>query len=607
MTTPASTWQQLASARGGSVVGLAAAGGMVLAATSAGIRRSSDAGLSWTIAGERGGVPFASAVVAAPEFERDQILFAAGAGGAYRSTDGGTSWQLVLSGSVLALAFGRDVLFVGTELDGVLRSDDNGKTWTGANPGVLDLTVLSVALSPHFAEDRMAFLGTASGLYRSRNGGRSWRVVDLDGLEPAVQDLAVSPTFADDRLLFAATEHDGLFRSTDGGSTWSAVSELRGRSVNALAIGAAGQLAAATEEGVAFSADHGMTWRLPGADLPDGVLSLVFAGRVLLAGLLDAGIARSDDDGATWSLLDEDLHARLLVHLTASPNFASDRSLFAADLQRGVCISRDAGQTWSEHDLDLDDWGVADLTAAAGGAIFAATRAGMRRSDNLGASWHRVEGVPPRLVRVVTAADQRVLALLDNAGWLSDDAGATWQEIATPFSVAEAVSALIATDGTLLVACRGADEVVLWRSADNGQRWQRWLAEPTALVDTVALALSPTGTVFVGLSDRVLYPVPGGTEVRGGERRPMWHTTRIANAVVTDLAAPAADMLLVGTNRGVFISRDTGDSFAPWSDDRGPAAVVSLLCPSDGAAYALSLGGSVWRAALNQDSDSTRR
>src|SRR5205823_303824 len=119
---------------------------------------------------------------------------------------------------------------------GVLRSEDDGRTWTGANAGLVDLTVIALALSPAFASDRIGFAGTASGLYRTRNGARSWREVDTTVDDPAVQCLAVSPTFAEDGLVLAGTEAHGLLRSDDGGATWYQPVSLADRCVTAVAF-----------------------------------------------------------------------------------------------------------------------------------------------------------------------------------------------------------------------------------------------------------------------------------------------------------------------------------------------------------------------------------
>ena len=85
-----SSWRRLGGPPGGTVAGLAVSeSGMVFAATPAGIRRSEDAGRTWTSPSARGGVPFANVVGAI-----SGALFAGGREGAYRSTDGGATWQL---------------------------------------------------------------------------------------------------------------------------------------------------------------------------------------------------------------------------------------------------------------------------------------------------------------------------------------------------------------------------------------------------------------------------------------------------------------------------------------------------------------------------------
>ena len=230
----------------------------------------------------------------------------------------------------------------------MIRSEDGGATWGGANSGLLDLSALAVALSPRFAEDRTAFVGTASGLYRSRNGARSWREVNLGLDEPAVQVLAVSPRFAEDRLVFAGTEAHGLLRSEDGGARFSEVPELGERGISAVTIAPDGRtvvVAAGSE--VLRSDDGGLTWSaLPEA--PGLVLGLALlptaTGEVLVAGLHRLGIARLDAEGR-WQPANDGLRASLLTWLTPSPRFGEDRTLYGLSLDEGLLVSRDGGRS----------------------------------------------------------------------------------------------------------------------------------------------------------------------------------------------------------------------------------------------------------------------
>ena len=97
-------------------------------------------------------------------------------------------------------------------------------------------------------------------------------------------------------------------------------------------------------------------------------------------------------------------------------------------------------------------------------------------------------------------------------------------------------------------------------------------------------------------------------EVRRGERRPHWQETRIGTptAAVTALALSphvrSDRTLLMASEDGVLLSRDGGESFALWSDDLRVPLVTALAVASlsDGGldAYALGLGGTLWRRRL---------
>src|ERR1700730_8142023 len=174
MTKIDAGWERVAGSVGGIVGGLATARvagrSVVFAATAVGIHVSEDGGLTWQPAGIRNSVPFAEVVAPSARFAQDRALFACAGDGLYRSSDGGAGWQPVLVGGRMlgvasAPADGREtVLLAASETDGVLRSEDGGTTWTGANAGLLDLTVLALALSPQFETDHVGFAGTASGL-----------------------------------------------------------------------------------------------------------------------------------------------------------------------------------------------------------------------------------------------------------------------------------------------------------------------------------------------------------------------------------------------------------------------------------------------------------
>jgi hypothetical protein len=684
MTAPSSAWELVATHQGGTVNGLATAtapdGSIhVYAATPVGVFWSGDGGAHWQPLEAASAVAGAEVVAPSPDYPRDGTVFIGGHGGLFRWQASGRTLDHLLSGSrVLALAVlpAADTaaadergpspvnhrttgltLLAGTEDDGILISRDAGLTWEGANPGLLDLTVLALAASPDFHHDGLAFAATPSGLYRTRNGAASWRTLELDDDDVAVQCLAISPDFADDRLLLAGTEAHGLLRSDDGGRTWDAVPDLAERSVNAVTFvlegepgAAAGPVLAATDAGIVLSDDGGASWRragdTPGRDAPahEGALCVAAVPatsaplqppdaapgsarpadrtpppRVLLAGLPDRGIARSLDGGQTWAAANDGLHASLLVGLACSPGFARDQTLYAASLERGVSVSRDGGRTWTDANDGLGSLAVSQVTAAPSPdgtmALFAATASGLCVSRDGAASWQPALPDDDGGGSVVVAAQQgSVLAATAGGLVLSTDAGSTWARLATPFGdariVALALSPTVDRDCIHYAAVAGVSrsdgtaDLTVWCYGRPGARWKRLLDErATPAVQLAVVADGSTGgTVLVGLGTRLLRPRANAVEVRGGVRRPVWDAAvlpgTLAGLAVSPPGAPTP-AVFAATGSGVFRSHDGGATFAAWGNGLGqPGTVAVAASPNydhDRLVFAVRLGGTIWR------------
>jgi len=621
-----------------------ARGTTLFAATATGLFRSEDGGQGWSPAGDMP-LPLLAAVAPSAHFAENGLLFAGTQTGFHRSADSGRTWRQTLTGSrVFAIAVvpgpgEEESIFIGTDADGILRSDDGGRTWAGANPGLLDFTVLALAFSPDAARDLTGFAATTSGLYRTRNGGKSWRSVELPLDEPTVQCIAVSPTFSSDQLVLAGTEGEGVWRSDDGGSNWGLVRGLPEGPIDAIAFStrypSSKLLAVATGGGIALSRDGGETWRMTGEALPP-VLDLAFvpddAGETLVAGLYRGRAARLavTDGGDRWLPASAGLRAIFLTSLVASPSFSRDRTLVAAGPEAGVRISRDGGHTWTDAGLaDQVVNGVAIAPNSGGDClIIAATDAGIVRSRDHGASWEVPapgSESPAGLVAVSTTADGRSLlvfaATLDGSLIVSDDGGERWRQLDVPFKDASVVSLACESDRTLYVGMRRrmpvdhTHEIILWRSTDSGRSWARWLEE-RANVETVPLAppgggasLGEGDTIFVGHGARVLRPRRNAWQTRGGERSPLWSDVPLTTsdgvpATVTALAAsPNYDVdgtVYAATSAGVYRSRDRGRTFDRWGEDLTPAPVIALAtarAADDAAVLVFTLGvdGTIWR------------
>jgi photosystem II stability/assembly factor-like uncharacterized protein len=190
-------------------------------------------------------------------------------------TPGGWSVELSLSGTgaqCLALdPTDPDTVYVGLAAGGVRTTTDGGRSWAGR--GLADEQIFSLAVSP---ADGAVYAGTEpSALYRSDDGGATWS--ELPGLlelpsQPTwsfpprpwtshVRWIAPSPHEAG--TVLAGIELGGLMRSTDRGETWQDHRPGAQRDVHSLAWHprTPGRAYEAGGGGAAWSEDGGDTWQ----------------------------------------------------------------------------------------------------------------------------------------------------------------------------------------------------------------------------------------------------------------------------------------------------------------------------------------------------------
>ena len=323
--------------------------------------------LKWRCIGPpRGGRVVA---VAGDPVDAMTFYFGACAGGIWKTTDGGVYWECISDGFLKSASVGAltvapsdpNVIYAGmgeTTIrvdvsygDGVYRSTDAGRTWR--HMGLED--------SKHIGEIRVhpqdpdtvyvAAFGHAfgpnpeRGVYRSRDGGETWELVLHESDGAGAIDLAMDPN--NPRILFAATweahRHfwtlssggpgSKLYRSTDGGDSWTEVSSNPG-----FAKGMLGKI------GVAMAPRPGRVWALVEAKGDE------------------AGLYRSDDGGDTWTQVspNRDLLHRpwYYMHIFADPVDAE--TVYVTNYQ--MWKSTDGGHNFSEittphgdnHDLWID-------------------------------------------------------------------------------------------------------------------------------------------------------------------------------------------------------------------------------------------------------------
>jgi photosystem II stability/assembly factor-like uncharacterized protein len=201
----------------------------------------------------------------------------------------------------------------------IWRSTDYGESWSASGPVVApqisyDPSIQGLAIDPGDGQHLVAAVSWAqeeSGLYESHDGGASWSRRPAPFDHPST--VLIDPRDPELWLVAGWTE---IFRSTDGGGTWSALGFPGGIFITSLSMDP-------------VNADF------------------------LLASGVDH-VYRSTDQGESWEELDLGWCEAVAFHPETG-------SLFAGDVNEGVMESLDGGTTWQPFTVDSP----ADLKAAA--------------------------------------------------------------------------------------------------------------------------------------------------------------------------------------------------------------------------------------------------
>jgi hypothetical protein len=337
-------WQQAQALRQSAEARRASAGTRDFVARGAVVK---DSGARWTEVGPRplnnddpaypggrSGTGTVSGRVAALHIDRSDptgktVLLGAAGGGVWRSTNAGDTWT-DLSAKLPTLAIGaigmvgkRIVVGTGepnTGTDnyagfGVFYSDDTGRTWKRSAGAPADSVISRVEVT-----GQRVFVATSLGLYRSTDGAVSFKRVVLPTAGPGkegtlayqnwVSDVRVRPRVPNEVTAAVGWRSGGvpgkgLYRSTDGGVTFTALSGVAFGQVSESAD-KIGRTTITYQYGPEQS--NSVIWAVieePGkVNDENNPLAFDLTGQPVAKVPFTTlnGIYRSGDDGATWEL-----------------------------------------------------------------------------------------------------------------------------------------------------------------------------------------------------------------------------------------------------------------------------------------------------------------
>ncbi len=296
------------------------------------------------------------------------------------------------------------------------------------------------------------------------SGCASGSAVTWQGIGPnATSVVSLALTSLNPPTLFAGSSGQGLFRSQDNGSTWTALhTDLpQGITVNSIVPDQTqiGVVYLGTDAGVFVSTNNGDNWQSASQGLPGGADGAVTAllinpndAKTLYAGTAHKGIYVSHDAGKSWSPGAQGLPAGVLVHTLMAEIKGATIRLFAGLAGDGVYESSDNGASWSASNTGLpagiDGLSLLQQPSNPGG-LYLGTSAGVYYSANDGASWKSMSlglGEPAPQVFALALNDQQVqflYAATSTGVYRSANGGAVWGQVASGIPPAHPVVAMV--------------------------------------------------------------------------------------------------------------------------------------------------------------------
>jgi photosystem II stability/assembly factor-like uncharacterized protein len=375
----------------------------------------------------------------------NNLIVAGSKVGIFYSTNFGTAWKAVpatglRNGSWFTHQFYiyGNTLLLGYDEIGLARSTDKGRNWAYSLTGFIPAASIDNALS---TTGNILLCGThGDGVYASSNGGSSWSKIGTTNNGDTLSNSNVFATLPlGNNILLAGTCGNGLYRTTNNGSTWTRIRNGLPQQnagflcVTSLAKGT-NNVIIGTDRGLYYSTDLGLSWNASNiTGTGNNIQGVAANGSVICAAsestIFNNKIYRSTNDGITWGTALETIADFTCMASDGNNHF------YAGTLNSTNVLSNDNGVNWQIFGSGLIIGGYA--IGVQRNNVFVGNSDGIFFSSNSGGSFSQqnsgLDPSPNNVVQGFTFTSTDVYAgLFMNSVWrrpLSDFGIATAQTV----------------------------------------------------------------------------------------------------------------------------------------------------------------------------------
>jgi photosystem II stability/assembly factor-like uncharacterized protein len=314
-----------------------------------------------------------------------------------------------------------------------------------------------------------------------------------------------------------------------------------------------------TAEGGVFESTNSnlVAWRARPVGLKSGkITALAHTGKYLFAATADSGVFRFTGfvgNDRYWEKVNSGLSNLKITSLVATDT----ATIYAGTLDGGIFKTTNKGASWTA--VNNDDLHHLEITALAkaGSRVIHTSEGGIYATDDAGTSWFKYSGSLPdhahaSLVSYNNITDQ-VLVSIEDSLYLSGSASTsttpsyTFVQTGLPTGVKirsisnKGSSWFVATDKGVFVS---PTDVIVWTAINNG----------LATLDVKTVAVLKT-TIVAGTVGEGIF--------KASVAAPVWSVfnTSFPNTVTYSFTTASTNILVAATNKGVYVSRNSGTSY----------------------------------------------